>query len=93
MPYHKHGAYDGFDRLEEARTHYKRCRTVKFFILSDKGVEADKPICPCCGEPINLKDGNRAEYFPRNQKIAVMHYICSWEQVVNQLYKFADALC
>lgn len=70
MPFHKNGVYDGFDSLEEARQHYKRCRKTQHFILSDNGVVKEKPHCTVCGGlievgkdvPLDLK-GNRGEYY------------------------------
>jgi hypothetical protein len=71
MPYHKTGAYDGFDSLEEAINYYRRCRTIKSFILSDDGVFNDNPRCIICKklvkdkpkpDTLNSYMGNRCQY-------------------------------
>lgn len=62
MPYHREGAYDGFDRLAEVAPYYKRCRKMKCFILSDAGVMAEKPVCSLCRKPVTVKRGNMAEW-------------------------------
>lgn len=89
MPYHKPGGYDQFDAVAEAKEHYRRVRNPKarHFILSDTGVDADKPVCAHCGKPIDTKNGNRCQYFPRTKKVAVMHYLCAWENVLGHIFE------
>ncbi len=50
MPFHYAGAYDGFDSLDEVREHYRRCRKIKDFIMSDAWVKANDPVCAACGK-------------------------------------------
>jgi hypothetical protein len=95
VPYHKHGAYDGFDSVSEAQNHYKRCRTRKHFILSDSAA-ADLE-CSCCHALI--KDGpqgkapdpgysgNRCEYSPSRKQVRIMHYLCAWGNVMSAVYR------
>ncbi len=101
MPFHHEGAYDGFDGIYEAKQHYRRCRTLKSFILSKSGVEKDKPVCAVCGESLEKPPkkhpdsdaiSNRCEYHPRLKKVAVMHYICAWESLLNKVFTVADRL-
>ena len=87
MPYHKIGAYDGFDRVAEVKKHYRRCRTIKHFIFSDQAVSSHKFTCAHCRYPITIGSGNRCQYFPSINKIAVMHYVCAWENVLNHIFK------
>ena len=83
MPFHKQGAYDGFDSFAEMRQHYRRCRHLKFFILSHKGIGTEKANCSCCGKPLTIQDGNRCEYWPTTGKLKTMHYYCSWDAIMN----------
>lgn len=87
MAFHKQGAYDGFHRLREVATHYKRCRKMQFFILHNDGVEADKPTCAKCKKPITVKQGNRCEFLPKGKKIVCYHYDCAWSVVMGQIYR------
>jgi hypothetical protein len=95
MPFHKQGAYDGFDSLQEANHHYRRCRKRKHFILSDIGAAKDNPVCMRCGSKIleipNGKTekscppgyrGNRCTYYPKHKKSGAMHYLCSMENLI-----------
>ena len=86
MPYHKQGSYDGFDSVEEVKEHYKRVRTRKHFIFSDKAVENHSFTCVCCKKLITVKLGNRCEYLPKSKKIAIMHYLCAWENIMDHIY-------
>ena len=101
MPHHFKGVYDCFDSLDEARQHYKRCRTLKDFILSDKGIQADNPTCAHCGNkltdtPKTHPDvsegykGNRCHYHPQRKKSICLHYLCAWESLLNAIYAQAD---
>lgn len=86
MPFHKEGAYDGFDRLNEVRQYYKRCRRQKHFILSNDGVKTDKPVCVVCNNLITTQTGNRCQYHPKFNKIACMHYNCAWNNLLHQVF-------
>ncbi len=97
MPHSKTGAYDRFDRISEAKDHYKRCRHTKDFILSDEGVKAEDPVCVVCGNKIQDDPknhpglskgyrGNRCSYYPKTKKVACLHYLCSWENIMNHIY-------
>lgn len=82
-PFHRQGAYDGFDRLSELAPHYRRCRTVKNFILSRSGIEAERPVCSVCRQPITPdQPANRGIYYPRrsgrSRRWVIMHYECAW---------------
>jgi len=91
MPFHKAGAYDGFDSITEAKEHYKRCRKLKHFILSQNGAEKEKPICSHCKKPIT-SDTNRCMYFPKMKRIIAHHYYCAWESLLKQVFALADYL-
>jgi hypothetical protein len=92
--------YDVFNSIADAKAKYKRCRTVKHFILSDAAIAsravASKP-CAHCGKPIGeFPDdepegyrGNRCEYFPRAKKVVLLHYTCAWESLFNRIYDVA----
>jgi hypothetical protein len=92
MPYHKTGAYDGFDSIAEAKQHYRRCRTDKHFILSDQGVATDKPKCAECGELVEVdpadsdKKNNRCMFHRKTKLCSVMHYDCSWKNILNHIF-------
>lgn len=98
MPYHKTGAYDGFDTLDEAKEYYRRCRKTQCFKLSKDsqfGEYGKSLICNCCGKPISDKtnhpagyQGNFCWYFPKTRKVIVMHYTCSWQNLFNKIAKF-----
>ena len=103
MPHRKAGAYDEFDSFDEARDWYKRCRRQQSFILSDAGAAKLDPVCAHCGKklselPPDHPDlnrgyiGNRCVYDPKRKKIVVWHYICSWESLINQVFKMAEHL-
>lgn len=83
MPFHKEGAYDGFDSLREVKPFYKYCRTSKHFILSKQGVQKNKPTCAFCDREI-IED-IRCEYHPKTKKIICLHYECSWKSIFNDL--------
>lgn len=85
MPFHRKGAYDGFDRLAEVVVYYKRCRRLKCFILSAAGVLTEKPVCSVCHRLVTVKDGNRCDYWPRSGKLLVMHYACSWNVLLAKI--------
>lgn len=96
MPYHKRGAYDCFDHIDEVAEKYKRCRKRKSLILSDEAVNASKVICAECGkqifatnDPRNDQPGggrsNRANYYPKHKVLVVKHYYCSWESLMNAI--------
>jgi hypothetical protein len=87
MPFHYEGAYDGFDSFQEVREHYHRCRKSKDFILSQKGVDTEKPNCAYCGKPIT--SDNRSIFFPKKNKIFVQHYVCAWQSLFNVIFKFS----
>ena len=92
MSYHLEGAYDGFDDLKEIKNHYKRCRKIQHFILSDEGIKDNPPNCNCCGKIITIETGNRGEYHPKIKKYRIMHYKCSWENLLTQVHQLADIM-
>ena len=100
MAFHKQGRYDAFDSIREVGKHYRRCRTLKHFILSDKALENDAINgylfnCAYCGEPLTIERGNRGYHAPGRKASAtrepiqartiVMHYDCSWSQLLSQI--------
>jgi hypothetical protein len=97
MPYHKVGAYDGFDSVREAAVHYRRCRTRKHFILSAEGAAAKRPRCPVCRKPV-VDNANRCELLPGNRRagrrtrVAVMHYDCAWSALFRDILRLADRM-
>ncbi len=92
--------YDQFDTIAAAKYSYRRCRTMKHFILTDKGVKRYKRVvCAACGENINdppkkypdfttghSHSGNRCQYYPKTKKVAVMHYVCAWDNLLNHIF-------
>lgn len=86
MPFHKEGAYDGFDSLKEVREHYSRCRTLKYFILSDKCIAQDSIPCRVCGKVITVKNGNRCQYARWLDKIVAMCYECAWKSLFCEVF-------
>lgn len=103
MPHHLKGTYDGFDSLNEVKPHYKRCRTLKHFILSQTSVNKENPTCSVCGNKLLDKpvkhpdvgpgyDSNICCYHPKIKKIACMHYLCAWESLLNRIFSMADRL-
>jgi hypothetical protein len=89
LPFHKQGAYDSFDSLEEVPVHYKRARKLKFFILSKIGVQKDDPTCHFCKTKLSQKDNgaNRCQFHPKKKIIIAFHYECSWQSLLNLIYK------
>ena len=90
MPYHKQGAYDGFDGLQEVKSHYKRCRKLQCFILSKSCINKESITCTICNKPITEKCGNRCEYHPKSKKIACMHYECAWQSIFLNIFLKKD---
>jgi len=97
MPFHRAGAYDGFDSISEPVKHYKRCRVVKHFVLSYSGVQKENPVCIICGRPLLSPPpgekvtrtghyGNRCQYQPRTKRTAVMHYRCAWSSLLQNVF-------
>ena len=86
--------YDKFDTIEAAKHHYRRCRTVKHFILA---ADAAKDLkCNCCqgrvGDPPpdhpDAGDGYRSNismYLPKHKRIIVMHYLCAWGNLMQRI--------
>jgi hypothetical protein len=89
MPHHHRGVYDAFDSVSEMFTHYKRCRTLKDFIPSERFIAKHDPICDCCGkkcadhgtEPEGYRSW-RGVYNPRAKTFRVMHYVCAWTGLI-----------
>jgi len=96
MPYHRQGAYDGFDSIKEAMEYYKRCRKNHDFILSDDGAKHYDPRCAHCGKKLSEDDapsgyrGNRCTYIAKAKKVAVFHYTCAWETTLAQVANMID---
>jgi len=36
---------------------------------------------PNCNEPITLDDGHSAAFYPKQHKMTLMHYTCSWNNL------------
>ena len=89
--------YDIFGSIAAAKQRYRRCRTVKHFILTEEAIQQEKPTCSICGQPMTgLPKGetevqrgysdhcaNRCSYHPKNKRVAVMHYLCSWNAIMD----------
>ena len=89
MPHHLRGRYDGFDSPKEVREHYRRSRTLKDFIPSERFVRETDAICPVCRKKC-LDRGDAPEgyrswigvYSPRFKKFRIMHYVCAWASLL-----------
>ena len=104
MPFHKQGLYDAFDTIDEVRQHYRRCRIRKAFILSDDGVAADKTLkCQRCKgklseKPVDDPDisdsyhGNRCDYYPKEDRIVCVHYVCAWKGTLQTVADLPDRM-
>ena len=93
--------YDDFNSIAAAKQHYRRCRTVKHFILTEAAIQREQPKCAVCGEPMTglpkgettVKRGysdncaNRCEYHPKGKKVAVMHYLCAWKFTLGKVFE------
>ena len=82
--------YDTFRTISQAKNAYRRCRTVKHFILKDN--TPNNPTCPVCShklrddpETMQSYRGNRCEYNPRTKQVTVFHYTCSWKRTLAQV--------
>jgi hypothetical protein len=71
-------AYNLADRVADIAPGFKRCRKEQSFILSDAGVETDKPHCDSCGHALTIERGNRGHYYPSKKKHVIYHYDCAW---------------
>jgi hypothetical protein len=94
-------AYDHADTVAEAVQAYKRCRTLKTFILTKGSPDLDRFACSCCGRlmsdygdaPEGYR-GNRVEYNPRAKTFRAKHYMCAWGQLLGAIgtaYSVAEA--
>lgn len=100
MPFHRAGAYDGFDTIEEAKEHYRRCRRNKSFILSDSAQAKMTSCCCVCKKPLNEFPadtsegyrGNRCEYIAKLKKVVLRHYVCAWNDLLKRAMTLADML-
>ncbi len=78
--------------IKQARETWKRCRKAKHFICVDPDPSI---ICPHCKKSVTeFPDdcspgyrGNRAWINPKNGKFAVYHYVCSWESLLDDIFK------
>lgn len=89
--------YLKFDSIAEAEKHFRRCRKIQHFILTPQGVIKDDPTCAHCkvkltADPPKHQDmtpgyrGNRAMYHPGKRKTVVLHYVCSWESLLDRVF-------
>jgi len=88
--------YLTFDSTTEAMRHFRRCRTLQWFILSQVALDSEVLICSHCKVSLNEKPpehpdlspgyvGNRAVYCPQRKRVFVQHYICSWESLLSKI--------
>lgn len=94
--------YPIFDSVEDAKAKFKLCRkNTKTFILSEKGIR--EKVCVFCGNklkdaPKNHPDvssgykGNRCIYSPKHKKVACLHYLCSWEALLHDVFRISVEL-
>jgi hypothetical protein len=90
--------YDHFRTLAQVQKAYRRCRTVKYFVI-EAGAKWNPP-CKCCsrkvfdfsgddtdGQPMHPKgfDGNRCTYNPRTKTVTAMHYTCAWGKTLDEI--------
>lgn len=90
--------YPTFSSIEEAKKKYRRCRNVQFFILDPKA--ANTCVCAICrgkmGEDPPGRTlypgyrGNRCEYHPKTKQVVVMHYVCSFESLLNKIVQIRE---
>lgn len=80
-------------RVAEA---FKRCRREQYFVCSAETLDAHRPTCPVCHEPVTAeeckgrRDGARGVYNPRARRAVVMHYPCSWRALLTEIFAAAD---
>jgi hypothetical protein len=86
-------AYDHADTIADAVEAYKRCRTTKYFILSDGSPDLANLRCTCGallsepGPDGKPDGGNRCQYAKRDGKpyVLAQHYYCSWGTLLGAL--------
>ena len=100
--------YDKFSSFDEVRDKYRRCRTVKEFMLDKDAAREMNLVCAICKNKLTehppksddiLKNwdeepdcANICEYYPKVKKILVMHYICAWGSILKDIFKLKDRL-
>jgi hypothetical protein len=81
-----YSGYDHADSIADAVEAYKRCRTAKYFILTDDSPDLATLRCTCgalLSDPDadgKLDGGNRCQYVKRlgTPWVIGQHYACSW---------------
>ena len=102
-----YSAYDHADSIADAVEAYKRCRTMKTFVLNRESPDLDRIACAVCGlrlseraltddgEPVPMSHhGNRIQYFPRVKRFRAHHYWCGWSALMGAIvgsYSVAEA--
>jgi len=82
----KSGAYDlVYDLGAYCRRKHKR----RIVILDDSLLPTR---CAYCGETIKKGDANRADLWPSEHRLAPMHYLCSWEALLADVFQLADMI-
>ena len=85
-------SYDTFKTPAEAKKFYKRCRTVKHFILDKAWIKKHDPVCGC-GKKMSEHnsppgyDGNRCKYLPRMKRIVIYNYECAWNNLLQKVFE------
>lgn len=84
--------YPTYESPAKAKKAFKRCRTVKWFILKDDWIKKHDPVCGCCGKKFSehnacsAYDGNRCKYIPRMGRVVIAHYLCCWEKLLERVF-------
>jgi hypothetical protein len=90
--------YDQFDSLAAAKRHYRRCRTRKDFILTEKALKRIDPVCVRCRRRLSEDQaedgyrGNRCVYLPQTKRVVVLHYVCAWENVLGAVFSIEQLI-
>jgi hypothetical protein len=100
-------AYAEADTLADLVQGFKRARKIQLahMPLEGKRNGVDKLPCACCGvalaakyavnpgeEPSRVDQRATVKYDPRTKRVVLMHYYCSWGDLMNQVFKLGRAL-
>lgn len=79
-----------YDEVDDLKSYCKYRRKPRIVILSDDELPRK---CVICGELIEKENGgNRTKVYPKDKKVAPMHYECAWSNLLDKTSKIAQEI-
>ena len=92
---------------QDKRGHWKYCGFGVELLTPERMKRARKPIygakvsadwfpthcdSPNCNDPITIEDGHSANFYPKQQKMMLMHYTCAWQNLFAKIVDLGRAV-